>query len=62
MPGQGVNAGRHPMTLCGAELYPLGNRDAGWECIRPGRCTGGTHRDLDGTEWPVGQLTPLFVD
>lgn len=47
--------------VCGAELYPLCDRDAGWECVIVGH-TDPTqdHRDLDGTTWPVGQLGPLF--
>lgn len=48
--------------VCGAEVYPLCDRDAGWECIRVDHVDARVpHVDLDGTQWPVGELGPVFL-
>lgn len=46
--------------VCGAEVYPLCDVDAGWQCARLSHGPEIDHRDIDGTTWPVGELGPLF--
>lgn len=49
------------INVCGAEVYPLCDRDAGWECVLPAHGADVDHADLDGTRWPVEALGPLFL-